>query len=228
LPTVCGKPSGPKVRGRLDDADFVGTAGTGCGICVAAATDGHDSASPVAATLSPPVSVAPPPGPRTPRCPIYSPPQALRAKCWATCCALHGIFQSLSRMSPLTRHRRSWVQAARMFGAAPAPAIPMKFSNSIGTGAKPALRSSNTASSQGTTIAYEGGRSDLQSTAPSLPRSARMQGPGVLEAVTSQQGTMENLRVLTGIPCRLALLRPQQRTGRGRDANHVNFSPSGS
>ena len=149
-------------------------------------------------------------------------------KCWATCCALHGIFQSLSRMSPLTRHRRSWVQAARMFGAAPAPAIPMKFSNSIGTGAKPALRSSNTASSQGTTIAYEGGRSDLQSTAPSLPRSARMQGPGVLEAVTSQQGTMENLRVLTGIPCRLALLRPQQRTGRGRDANHVNFSPSGS
>ena len=35
---------------------------------------------------------------------------------------------------------------------------------------------------------------------PSLARSARIQGPVVLEAVISRQGTIENLRVLTGHP----------------------------
>ena len=35
---------------------------------------------------------------------------------------------------------------------------------------------------------------------PSLARSARIQGPVVLQAVISRQGTIENLRVLTGHP----------------------------
>jgi hypothetical protein len=59
-----------------------------------------------------------------------------------------------------------------------------------------------------------------------------MQGPVVLEAVISRQGTIENLRVLTGhpmsvgaaidavIPWRYRSYVLKQRTGRGRDANH--------
>ena len=35
---------------------------------------------------------------------------------------------------------------------------------------------------------------------PALARSARIQGPVVLEAVISRQGTIENLRVFTGHP----------------------------
>src|SRR5258708_4237278 len=43
---------GPTFAAKLDDADFVGARGTGCSISVARATDGYDSASPIAATLA--------------------------------------------------------------------------------------------------------------------------------------------------------------------------------
>jgi hypothetical protein len=87
--------------------------------------------------LSPPVSVAPPPG-RTPRLHIYRPPQSLRAKCWETCPSLHGVFQSVSSMSPMNA-------APPQLGSG--PYVPgstgsgdtNKILNSIGTGVKPAL-----------------------------------------------------------------------------------------
>jgi TonB family protein len=61
--------------------------------------------------------------------------------------------------------------------------------------------SPTTASSQGTTIAYEGDLIyQVKPAYPSLARSARMQGPVVLQAVIRRQGTIEHLRVLTGHP----------------------------
>jgi len=85
------------------------------------------SALPRLRPLSPPVSLAPPSGP--PPTPSHPQSSAVSAsKMGETCGSLYSAFQSVSRMSSRTRHRRSWVQAARMFRAAPAPAIPMRLS----------------------------------------------------------------------------------------------------
>ena len=85
--------------------------------------------------LSPPVSLASPPGLPPPCLYIHSPPQSLPAKCWETCYSLHGVFQSVSRMSSMTPQ----------LGASD-PYVPggtgsgdtNEILNSIASGAKPA------------------------------------------------------------------------------------------
>jgi hypothetical protein len=120
----------PTFAARLDDADFVGTADTGCSISVATATDRHDCASPVAATLATCVfgatAGAAAPTPSHLQSTAISPGKILGNVLLAPRRIPIAVQNVVDDAAP-----PQLVQAARMFRAAPAPAIPMKFSTRL-------------------------------------------------------------------------------------------------
>lgn len=150
--------------------------------------------------LSPPVSLAPPPGP--PPTPSHPPSTA--------------ISQSNMLGNVLLAPRHIPISIQDVVEDVPPPQFgpsgpyaqsgtgtgdPNGILKSIGTGPKPALpppppvhmvRLSNMREGD---LIYK-----IKPDYPPLARSARIQGPVVLQAIISRQGTIENLRVLTGHP----------------------------
>jgi periplasmic protein TonB len=151
--------------------------------------------------LSPPVSLAPPPGPP----PTPSHPQST------------AISPSKMSGNVLLAPRRIPIGVQNVVDDAAPPPLGAsglyapgstgsgdtnEILNSIGTGAKPTLppppppahvvRLSRMREGD---LIYK-----VKPEYPSLARSARIQGPVVLQAVISRQGRIENLRVLTGHP----------------------------
>lgn len=159
-----------------------------------------NSALPRLRPLSPPVSLAPPSGPPPPSHPQSSAVSA--SKMW-------GNVRLAPQRIPIGVQNVVEDPAPPQLGASGSyvpgstgSGDPNETLNSIGTGAKPALppppppahmvRRSRMREGD---LIYK-----VKPEYPSLARSARIQGPVVLEAVISRQGTIENLRVLTGHP----------------------------
>jgi protein TonB len=150
--------------------------------------------------LSPPVSLAPAPGP-------HPTPSHLQSTAISPGKMLGNVLLAPRRI-PIGVQNVADDAAPPQLGAS-GPYVPGSTSgdtneilNSIGSGAQaalptpppPAHRVRLSRMRQGDLI-YK-----VKPEYPSLARSARIQGQVVLEAVISRQGTIENLRVLTGHP----------------------------
>ena len=151
--------------------------------------------------LSPPVSLAPPPGP----VPTPSPPQSSAVSPRK----MLGNVLLAPRRIPIGMQNVVDDPAPPQLGTS-SPYVPgstgsgdpNEILNSMGTGAKPALppppppaHMVRLSSMREGDLIYK-----VKPEYPSLARSAGIQGSVVLQAVISRQGTIENLRVLTGHP----------------------------
>ncbi len=148
--------------------------------------------------LSPPVSLAPPPGP--PPTPSHPQSSAISQS------NMLGNLLLAPRRIPLGVQNVVDDPAPPQLGAS-GPYVPgstgsgdLNEINWIGTAAKPALppppppaHMVRLSSMREGDLIYK-----VKPEYPSLARSARIQGSVVLEAVISRQGTIENLRVLSG------------------------------
>ena len=151
--------------------------------------------------LSPPVSLAPPPGPL----PTSSHPQSTAT----SQSDMLGKVLLAPRRIPIGVRNVVDDTAAPQLGAG-GPYVPgstgsgdpNQMLNSIFTGAKPALPAPPPPAHMVRLSRMREGDLiyQVKPEYPSLARSARIQGPVVLQAVISRQGTIENLRVLTGHP----------------------------
>jgi len=152
--------------------------------------------------LSPPVSLAPPPGP--PPAPTHPRSSAIAES------NILGNLLLAPRRIPIGVQHVVDDPAPPQLGAS-GPYVPgstgsgdLNEINWIGTGAKPALppppppapaQMVRLSSMRQGDLIYK-----VKPEYPSLARSARIQGSVVLEAVISRQGTIENLRALSGHP----------------------------
>jgi periplasmic protein TonB len=159
------------------------------------------SALPRLRPLSPPVSLAPPSGP--------PPPPSHPQSSAVTPSKMLGNVLLAPQRIPIGVQNVVDDPAPPQLGASGSyvpgstgSGDPNEILNSIGTGAKPALppppppaHMVRLSSMREGDLIYR-----VKPEYPSLARSARIQGPVVLQAVISRQGTIENLRVLTGHP----------------------------
>ena len=151
--------------------------------------------------LSPPVSLAPPPGPPPtplqPQSTAGSPSKMLGNVLLAPRRIPIGVQNGVDDPAP-PQLDASGLYVPSSTGSGDSNEI----LSSIGSGAKPALPPPPPSAH---TIRLSRMREGdliykVKPEYPSLARSARIQGPVVLEAVISRQGTIEKLRVLTGHP----------------------------
>jgi hypothetical protein len=183
--------------------------------------------------LSPPASVAPPPGP-------HPTPSHLQSTAISPGKMLGNVLLAPRRIAIAVQNVAD--DAAPPQLGASGPYVP----GSTGSGdtnevlkldwhrSETRTTSSTTASSQGTTIAYEGGRSHLQSKAPVPFARAKRTHSRIGSARSRDQPARQDRKPAgpywpshvgsrghrCGHPMALSFLRPQRRTRRGRDANH--------